>query len=216
MSSIIPQLLPIEINNEKKKNTVLTNIIKMLSERKIIKKEDIEKHIKKLISTQTDDLTYKVELPNYKSEDDRYFIIRLINQKITAVNKASGISDFLHNFKNNQKIIVVSSINNKAKQYINNNYPRTDIFLEKELMINIIDKVEIPQHVVLSTVDAERVLQAYNAIKRNMPKILSSDPVARYFRMQPGQVCKIIRPSETSGKVPYYRLVVKAPSATKS
>ena len=47
--SLIPQLIPVEVNSEYIKNMVLTNIIKMLTERKILLKENEEKNIKKII-----------------------------------------------------------------------------------------------------------------------------------------------------------------------
>jgi DNA-directed RNA polymerase I, II, and III subunit RPABC1 len=41
-----------------------------------------------------------------------------------------------------------------------------------------------------------------------LPKILGSDPVSKYFGARKGQVFKITRNSESSGKTVYYRVVV--------
>ena len=77
-------------------------------------------------------------------------------------------------------------------------------------MINLVEHDLVPQHEILSQSDAVKVLNKYNCIKRNLPRIISIDPVAKYYNMKPGDICRIIRPSKTSGFVPFYRLVIKS------
>jgi DNA-directed RNA polymerase subunit H (RpoH/RPB5) len=207
--SLIPQLIPVEVNSEYIKNTVLTNTIKMLTERKILLKENEEKNIKKIINTQSDDLIYKVDYENEEKKDKKYIIIKILNQKITAINKTSPIGEFLNQYKNDNKLVIVKSISNKTKQLVTNTYSNTEVFLEKELMMNLIEHTYVPLHEILSNEESQQIIESYNTRKRDMPKILTNDPIARYYNMQPGQICRILRPSETSGYVPYYRLVIK-------
>lgn len=209
------QLVQIEVSAEQRRQEILTNTIKMLTNRGILNQKDIDTIIKKTLDIQSDDMVYKINLPDKNKLESKQFIIKIINQKITAINKSSGISDFLNAYKNDPKILIVNSISNKARSQATNNYPKTEVFLEKELMINLIEKIEIPLHILLSDEEGNKILEVYNVAKRGMPKISNTDPVAKYYNMKIGQVCKIIRPSETSGKVPYYRLVVKAPSIAK-
>ena len=62
---------------------------------------------------------------------------------------------------------------------------------------------------ILSQDETNQVLQEYCARKRDMPFIMSNDPVARFYNMKPGEICKIIRPSILTCDVPFYRIVIK-------
>lgn len=212
---MVPQLLPIEKNSESRKSTVLTNIIKMLTERGLLDRSKQNQYIKKITSTQSDDQIYKVDMdyPEIRySKDNKTVIIRLINQKITSMTKSSGINDLLTTYKLQPKIIVVSSINQRARYQVQadqTSYPNTEIFLEKELLINIIDHVSQPKFTLLNDDDAKLVLDAYHAKRRDIPKILFTDPISCYYNAKSGQLFRIIRPSETSGEAVSYRLVIK-------
>ena len=199
----IKNIRPIEKSKRDIKRTVLTNIVKMLGERGYI--SDINQTIKDVINSEPNDLVYRVIIIGDKNPA----VIKILQQKITAVNKTSGISDFLNDFKDNRKIIIVNSINKKAKQFINANYPKAEIFTEEEKMINLVDNILVPKHELLTKEEVETFYDNFNCTKRSMPKLLSGDPVARYYGMKPGDIVRIIRPSRSSGYITSYRLVVK-------
>jgi DNA-directed RNA polymerase subunit H (RpoH/RPB5) len=77
-------------------------------------------------------------------------------------------------------------------------------------MINIVDHILVPKHIVLYQEESKAVLEAYCARKRDMNLIKSNDPVAKYYNMKPGEVVKIIRPSIMTCESFAYRLVIKA------
>ena len=220
MSSIVPQLIPIEINNEKRRKEILTNIIKMLTNRLLLNKDNLEANIEKILKIQSDDMLYEIKL-DYPtvyypdSPDTKIFYVKILNQKISGVPKVSNIGEFLNTHKNNPKLVVVTSITSKAKDMISYEYPYTQVFLEKVLMMDLIGHISVPEHTLLSEEDGKKVLEEYNTKKRELPKIFASDPVAYYYNAPVGRIFKITRPSETSGKAPFYRLVIKSANTAK-
>ncbi|MBA42687.1 MAG: hypothetical protein CMF62_01585 [Magnetococcales bacterium] len=203
--SNLSQFTQITVDKEQKQKIILTNIIKMLTNRKLLQFKKLDENIIKITTEESDIQVYKVDLDNVKP-----FYIKILNQKISAINKASGILDFVTQYEKNQNIIVVREYTKKALTQLETNYPNSEIFLEDELMINIVDQDFVPKHEVLKDIDLVNFLEQYKSKKKsNLPKLLVTDPVARYYRMKVGDICRIIRPSELSGYEHFYRLVVK-------
>lgn len=212
MSSNV-QIYQIEKNAESVRKTILTNAIKMLTERQLLKPEDLEKNIEKILAVKSDDMIYSIDLDPVNEEKAKEytdkFIIKLLLQKITSVNKTSIVADFLNTYNKNSKLIVVKDISKKANQLIKTNYPKTEIFLDVDLLMNIVDHHLVPKHDVLPESEASTFYEKFNCKKRNMPKLLTSDPIAKYYNMKLGDICRITRPSENSGYCTTYRLVIK-------
>jgi DNA-directed RNA polymerase subunit H (RpoH/RPB5) len=203
-------LYQIEKNANNIIDTLLINTIKMLTERGFLKKEQLDSNIKKTLSIKNDDNMYTINLDKlYGTSKQKGFLVKIISQKITGINKSYGANEFLNTYAEHPKLIIVIDIGTKVSQQIIKSFPNTEIFLQDELMINVIDHEIVPLHIPLTEVEAAEVLTAYNVTKKEMPKIFSTDPISRYYGMQPGQIFKIIRPSNRSGLCPTYRLVIK-------
>uniref|UniRef100_A0A8C1SDI6 DNA-directed RNA polymerases I, II, and III subunit RPABC1 n=1 Tax=Cyprinus carpio TaxID=7962 RepID=A0A8C1SDI6_CYPCA len=98
-------------------------------------------------------------------------------------------------------IVVQTGMTPSAKQSLVDMAPKyiLEQFLQQELLI------KITEHEVRRF---PRIVTHYIKLKETqLPRIQSSDPVARYFGLKRGQVVKIIRPSETAGRYITYRLV---------
>jgi len=67
----------------------------------------------------------------------------------------------------------------------------------------------VPRHEVLSDEEAQEILRRYAVTPDQLPKILSTDAVARAVRAKPGQIIKIKRKSPTAGEAVAYRYVVE-------
>ncbi|MEM1557079.1 MAG: DNA-directed RNA polymerase subunit H [Thermoproteota archaeon] len=75
--------------------------------------------------------------------------------------------------------------------------------------VNILDHVLVPRHRVLSIEEKEALLKKYNIKLSQLPKMLTSDPVAVALGAKPGDVVEIIRKSPVAGETLAYRLVVE-------
>ena len=82
----------------------------------------------------------------------------------------------------------------------------------------VTDHIYVPKHEVLSEKEAREVLKKYNVKPEQLPYILITDPVVQELREQlrregkdvnPGDIIRITRKSETAGTSVYYRLVVE-------
>jgi len=74
-------------------------------------------------------------------------------------------------------------------------------------MINITHHEIVSKHILLTPEEIEKVLEEYQTVRSQLPKLLVTDPVAKYYGMKAGDVCKIIRQSPMTGESYYYRIV---------
>lgn len=214
INSFIPELLPIEKSNHQQLNEIKTNLIKMFSNRGFINKDNTNKYIEKLIKDDNDDQEYIISLDNETNYNttikNKKLFIKIFDYKITSINKNSPIGEFISKFDSEYKILIVQDINQKSENIIDSYSTQSEVFKISQLMINIVDHVLVPKHIVLSKEETDKVLEAYRAKKRDMMLIRTTDAVAKYYNMKPGEIVKIIRPSIMTVEAPAYRLVIKS------
>jgi len=107
----------------------------------------------------------------------------------------------------NAILVVKVDLNPYAKQAVQefSDSFRIEHFKESEMLVDITKHTLVPTHVVLSENQKGDLLKRYRLKETQLPRIQVNDPVARYYGMKRGQVCKIIRPSETAGRYVTYR-----------
>ena len=69
-----------------------------------------------------------------------------------------------------------------------------ETFREEELRVDITEHELVPEHQVLSDGEKDALLKRYKLSETKLPRIQLTDPVARFYGMQRGEVVKIIQP----------------------
>ncbi len=209
------KLIAFEVSNQDRINIVLLNTIKMLSNRGLIDKKNIDARYAEIKDKTPDELMYDI-----KVDVGNNFIVKFMFFKVNTVNKVSSILETLLKFKNKNKIFVVEDINKKVYKQIMIN-PNIEIFWHYELMINIIDHVLVPEHTALPLsylpkhldpegkyANSDKFSDIYLVTSSLCPKMEVTDPISRYYKYVPGQVIQIKRASLTSGYTISYRIVI--------
>jgi DNA-directed RNA polymerase subunit H (RpoH/RPB5) len=218
MADIIPQLLPVEKSLHQQFDIIKINVIKMFNYRGYINNDNVKRYTDELIKKSSDEHEYIINLDNEYNNSlstnipSKKIIVKIFDYKITSVNKNSPIGEFITKNNSMYKFIIVDDINQKSEKSIASYQTECEVFKISEMMICCIEHVIVPKHIVLTQEQGKQVLDEYCAKKRDMPFIMSTDPIARYYNMKPGEICKIIRPSNLTCDTPFYRIVIKSKS----
>lgn len=223
--SVNPLLMPVRKDIDTIRKTVLTNIVKMICNRKWLLEENLNKTIDEVVSIQNDDQIYKIKLDvnlgsfdTYDPPDDttvkknvnfedNIVMIKLLPQKITSVGKSPIIGEFFDKYKKFHKILVVEGISEKSKQQIISN-KHTEVFNESFFMLDLLEHVCSPKYEILSPTESKEMLESYHLLKKKMKRMFESDPASYYLYLKKKQIVRIIRNSELTGGSIDYRIVV--------
>jgi DNA-directed RNA polymerase subunit H len=77
------------------------------------------------------------------------------------------------------------------------------------LKIDILQHNLVPEHVILSDEEAEKVFSENDFEEDELPKILPNDPVVKAIGAKEGDIIQITGKSETAGIFTKYRIVRK-------
>jgi DNA-directed RNA polymerase I, II, and III subunit RPABC1 len=82
-----------------------------------------------------------------------------------------------------------------------------ELFLYTEVIFNRTKHRLVPKHVLLTEAEKKDLLLTYDCKDTQIPRMVTSDFVCRYFGAKPGDMFKIDRPSPSSGIYITYRVV---------
>jgi DNA-directed RNA polymerase I, II, and III subunit RPABC1 len=93
--------------------------------------------------------------------------------------------------------------------YLTVNNVFIQIFSLDNLLFNITKHDLVPRMRIISPEEKANVLERYSATPSQMPQILKSDPQAKFLGVRKGDMCEIIRASETAGNSVTYRMCLQ-------
>jgi DNA-directed RNA polymerase subunit H (RpoH/RPB5) len=201
---------------------IVSTFVEMLINRGILSKDSFKNSFKEVMDSGTDELVFKIntfplvhnekDIDKLKQSPGKLYVLKIVTHKLTAINKASGIADFLKEYTAANKIIVIKDIGQKVYNQLASQ-PNTEVFYEKQLIYNILNHDLQPEFFPISLDDPEETQKFYidylcNGAK--LTKMDEDDPVARMLKLKVGQIVRVVRPSEVSAKTPSYRIVCKS------
>lgn len=185
------------------RESVLINIYKMLIDRKFLKQHnDTLEQLKKKVSNES---------VSFSSDYDIPYNIHVKFLSETNIAKKQNLIKLL-DYTNKQNHYILIVIDNKISKFLKDfkRISNIEIFDYEEFYINVTDHILVPKHILLTKEESEKLLTEYNCKLEQIPKILKNDRVARHYNMKVGQICKIERYSEVTGKSISYRHVVNS------
>jgi DNA-directed RNA polymerase subunit H (RpoH/RPB5) len=144
---------------------------------------------------------------NSKDEKRSKVVIRIIYQQVKSLTRIPDIEKFINANSTNHIVFVFDDISDKLYQQLREQY--VEVFKTFQLMLDIQSHDIVPKHIRLTESEKEEFLTNYNVKIKDMPRIYSGDPMAKYLNLQPRDIVKVIRYSETAGYVPTYLVCVK-------
>lgn len=131
----------------------------------------------------------------------------------------NSVDDFIRKYNNKNNIILIFNNEtitmpilsqlNKYDKLFQKSGGMLQYFQIKQLMFNPTEHVFVPEHIKLSSEEAEEVMQKYMIKSRlQMPVILHNDIIAKWLGLKQGDIVKIIRHNENSGLSYYYRCCI--------
>ena len=157
----------------------------------------------------TGETTYTIATKLTSNKVPVLFAVKILLQSINSLSNQPAIVDFFAEYSGMKKLLVVNDykpgLTGKASD------EKTELFRTRHFFQDILTHVLQPKWILLDPTEQEQVMTEYLADQAEMPKMLISDPIARYFHLPIDTVIRIHRPSRATGVAVSYRIVVNKP-----
>ena len=151
--------------------------------------------------------------------DNKIFVKYLTTNKIRnqiIVNTIDEIyeSDIL---ENNDVLVIITkdkaTYQGTLEEHINRIFYKDAIFAQvlwlNSLLFNITEHDLVPKYRIMTQEEKKALMDKfYLDDEKNLPKILVTDPVAKFYGVRIGDLCEIEYNNETNGRNKFYRLCI--------
>ncbi|KQJ89582.1 DNA-directed RNA polymerase V subunit 5A [Brachypodium distachyon] len=105
-------------------------------------------------------------------------------------------------------LVLQSKITSRAKDAIKEIFKyKVDVFQIAELLVNVTKHVLKPEHEVLTPEEKAHLLKKYNVVDSQLPRMLETDAIARYYGLGKGTVLRVTYDGELTGNHVTYRCI---------
>lgn len=192
---------------------IWNSLMKMMQDRNYFVPDELlgrsQFNFKQILNEYQKRSALNVELAKQDDENSKILLYFEDSNKVT-VPIISKIAQKMHAERIGRCVLVgKSSITPSAVQAIDEirTHFVVEFFEEKELMENFVGDRE--QHViVLNEAEKDEFLQRFQIKETQIPKLDTKDPIARHYGLLRGEITKIIKTTEASGKFVTYRIGV--------
>ena len=189
-------------------NALLT-VSSMLKKRRL-DTIDVSNDEEKVSSVIEPKFLQDTDLIYWENSKQKYIFVKFImDNSIKPTNIRDLLNNLAHSEILNVIIIVKKKPNNTILKLIKDySHIQLEFFWIYELQKDITEHKYVPKHILLTPEEVSVMKQNYN-IKSNyeIPVMLKSDPVSKFYGFKKGDICKIIRKSYSVGESIYYRIV---------
>lgn len=154
-----------------------------------------------------------------KKDENKIMIKYLTNTKVRNQNIISCIDEIYESDIIDKKDVLVIITRDKINyqgtlvEYINRIFSQDKIFAQvlslNNLLFNITDHELVPKYRIMTQDEKNNIIsKLYLENEEQLPNILVTDPVAKFYGVRVGDVCEIEYNNHTNGKNKFYRLCI--------
>ena len=166
-----------EMTEQERQQNSIRTIINMLIARRWITNEP-EKHYNILVKISTEIIdTTSIET------DVKKIAIKFYNSKLNTLKNDKEIDIFISNFPDFHKILIVNDLSTKVDKQIMDS-KGFEIFRIMDIIRDISKHHLVPKHILLSKEEATLIMEEYKLKPKDMGRIYSDDPMAKYLYAQ--------------------------------